>query len=80
MPRNVANATLGTFLLVLYIRGKRESNIMENKKPEIESSLSTTSCAVSACAPVWAKAKAVRSKMTIPMAPNITIDLGSLTA
>lgn len=80
MPRIVAKATLATFLLALYIRGKRESNIVENKKSGIESSLSTKSRAVSACAPVCAKAKAIRSKITPPMAPNITIDLGSLTA
>jgi hypothetical protein len=80
MPRIVAKATLGMFLLALYIRGKRESNIVENKKSGIESSLSTKFHAVSACVPICAKVKAITSKRTPPMAPNITIDIGSLTA
>ena len=80
MPRIVARATLGRFLLALYNRGKRESNAVENNKSRVESSLSTKSCAISACTPVCAMAKAIRSKMTSPLVPNITIDLGSSAA
>lgn len=78
MPRAVAKATLGIFLLALYIRGKRKSNIVENKKSGLESSLSTKSRAVLACAPICAKA--IKSKITPPRAPNITTDLDSLAA